>query len=358
MYRHASGACLPRSNTQPQNFPPMAHFAAIPALEYVAAEVAPTLFTAAAAGTLAGAVKRTRREGLFHGESFMKRAVITPSPGPPAKKMKYTPKRLFGTKAGTSTRTSASRYRSQLGRYPGKFSTRRHTSFPALNSQITACEMHGFRLINCPWSDNDVLINRRQSNLVNVRGVRLRVQFALNNSLAESEAGTQLPIEVRWAIINPKQNTGAAFDRTVFNDEFLISRNPGEQMALDFPTGANKNYWTLMYDAINKEKYGVVKEGRFMLTPNFYANNGFSNVNSANKLMQIYIPIKRQMKWENNNEDAGSEYPEANLYFVYWYTSSNNITSTNPFDGTTGKTPPLAMRHEMTLYFKNSRMYS
>lgn len=332
----------------------MAHLGLIPLLEGVADAALP-LFASAAAGVAVGSVRKTQREGIFKGGTLnrkrMKRAA-----GPSS----YKPKRLkFSPVSQTAARPS--RYRSQLGRPIGRFSTRRHTvTFDGTAFSDRVQSVH--RLINIPFSEDETLINRRRSNLVNVRGVRLRVQLKLDRTLAATHLGAKLPLDFRWAIINPKNNDGSL--PANFNDEFWIARNPGEQMSKDF--SSTSNYWTYFRDQINKEKYGVLKEGTFKLTPVMYdqgvsstgsgKGNGFSLTAAMNAQIECYIPIMKQMKFENNVENAG-QHPETNIYFVMWYTDTNSFGDSVVFDGTTDATIPFSYKWETTTFFTNAAMY-
>lgn len=329
----------------------MAHLAAIPALEFIAEEVAPALFEAGASYTLGYSTSRLHREGIL-GESLMKRKFVSPSPQQ-NKRMRGTPRTLFGTSNGGQTSARASRYRAELGRKPGKFMTRRTTFYGGIQDNDADCELHGWRLIKIPWSEDESIINARRGKLVNVRGVRCRVQFQIDRTLAETELGTRVPLEIRWAVINPKANDGAVFNATNFNPEFFITRQPTTSMSTNFDPSLR--YWTYQHSQINREKYGVVKEGRFLLSPNFTSKDG-ALTQSMNKLLQFYVPVSRQMKFPTNG--IGADEPEANLYFVWWYTVQNKFGTSPNFNETLGTLVPIRVKHENTVYFRNSRMYS
>lgn len=259
-----------------------------------------------------------------------------------------------------------SRYRSQLGRPMNRFSTRRHTHFPPQVSDVKDRDLHVNRLINIPWSEDETQINRRRSNLVGVKAVRFRCMFQLLSNAGTSEGIRKWPIEIRWAVINPKNNDGSitAYNPTTgvsqFDNEFFISRNPGEQMSLSM--NRSHNWWTYHKDRINREKYGVLAEGR---TKPLYFPIGEQEIVTPNCLTQsmchnleIYIPIGKQIKFEVNDIASPDEWPEQNIYFVWWYTRMNDLGTNQVFTGGTNATPAVQFKYEATTYFKNSRMYA
>lgn len=275
---------------------------------------------------------------------------------------KYSPKRLKFSPV-VSTATSPSLYRSQLGRKLGKYSTRRITHKVG-GTEVKDRVLSIHRLINVPWSADEAVVNRRRSNLVNVKGVRFRAQFAhlagdyVGTPLDSTERGRIVPIEFRWAVINPKQNDGAFKGENSFDSEWWISRDPTEQMSENFNLVGD--YHTYQNNQINREKYGVVKEGRFMLTPMMAEQEstaGLANTKSMQAHVEFYLPINKQMKFQNNNLDTASAFPETNLYFVFWYTAMNDMGVSQVFDGGVSKSVPFKFKWEATTYFQNSAMY-
>lgn len=335
----------------------MAHLAALPFMEYAAGTVAPVLWGAAMGGALKAYAKRTMKRGIFDGQVISRKRKSN-------SEMVYSPKRLKFTPV-TATPTRKSQYRNQLGRPIGTFGTRR-TSREVEGVEFTDRAQSTHRLIYIPWSEDETQINKRRSNLVNVTGVRFRMQMIhkmgagayglLNEAYESDERGRVIPCEFRWAIINPKQNTGAAINN--FNEEFFITRNPTEQMSSNFTV--NANYFTYHRQVINKEKYGVVKEGRFMLSPMMQQQEnpaGVANTKSACAQLDIFIPLKKQMKFDLNDETGEAPFPENNLYFVMWYTGMNDLGTVKLFDGDDQKDIPFIWKWETTTYFRNAAMY-
>mgnify|MGYP000228474275 CR=1 FL=1 len=338
-------------------FSVMAHLAALPLLEWVAGEAALPLFTAAAAGTLAGGIKRTVREGVFGRKSLMKRNIITPSPynrSPKRQKtMGYSPKRLF---SGRSARRS--QYNNQLGRRPGSYKVRRHT----VTAQVTNVPdktVNSFRLIYVGHDTDETKINKRRANIANVKGVKLNCWFQMPEEANQEFASVAYPIQVRWAVINPKDNNGGG---TISTNEFFIAANPEDTLTRDFP--ASGDSFQFMNRKINREQYGVLKEGHFVLRPDpgNAATVTPSAPNTGNKRMaastqkniKCYVPVKRQMQWADTATTKPT-HPEQNLYFVWWYCKLGDMVSGNRFSAAN---PAVLNNHEMTTFFTNAKLYS
>lgn len=270
-------------------------------------------------------------------------------------KMPYTPKKIKFS-PGVQSRTTPTKFRAQLGRPIGKWSTRRHTHYTSFTRGEADRELSAHRLINVPWSEEESQINKRRGNLVAVKGVKLRMQFQIDRALASTELGLDFPLEFRWAIINPKDNDGLTVTNQ-FDDQFWITKNPNEQMADSFRT--TDNYWVYQTNTINREKYGVIKEGRFSISPIILSQEGqFALMKKMNHTIETYIPINKQMKFDANSTGATAAWPEQNVYFVYWYTTMNDLGEIQLFDNTATKTVPFYHKWEATTYFKNSQMYA
>lgn len=196
-------------------------------------------------------------------------------------------------------------------------------------------------LIRVPYSDTERM-NSRQGRLANVRGVKFRCWFQLKNQ-AESSTKVDSPIMVRWCILNPKENTGVTGD--VGPTNFFISVDPDQEEATDFPgTGTSFSY---MNRQINRRQYGVMQQGKFVLHQDPASNNSRLGM-GAKKNINLWLPIKRQMKWPNNT----TEEPNTNIYFCYWYCQMGDNTASRKFP--TSNDAPLEMNFEAVTYFKDS----
>jgi len=283
----------------------------------------------------------------------------------PLKKRKVEHGMVRGTTQAPSmvpsfqTATRATRYRQNLGRRPGKYATRRVTH-EGNNTSPSDKRLHHHRIIRIPWSDNESIINRRRSQLAHVKGIKLRAIFELT-SLLNGNAGDEAwlaPIQIRWAVLNPKTDSGDPLTSTPAS--FFIQNMPEASnttdMAPDWPTEGK--VWAYMNRKINRESYGVVKEGQFVLS--FPSDSGQTAAGALRKTrdcykhLNMYIPINRQMKFENNDTVANSELPQENLHFVWWYTRYGDTSDNQKY---TTLPHPVLMHYEATSYFTNSAMY-
>lgn len=329
----------------------MSYLRALPVLSYVAEKVVPPIIGAAYAGTVSGAIKRTRREGLFQGKvlsrnhNTLKRKRIEQDTVMP-----YRPKRLFRSK---NARRSV--YNNQLGRRMGGQKTRRHTTE---NNNVAAPDkaLQSFRLITIQQNDDETQIKYRKSHLVNVKGVKLNLWFQPPEAADPTFPATASPIQVRWAIINPKTNNGAA---GISTNEFFMEPNPSDELTSDFPGSGNS--FAFMNRKINREFYGVLKEGHFILKPD-PGNVQITTANTTNsatwmrsssqmKNIKCWVPVKRQMKFE----DDAATHPQQNIYFVWWYCKLGDQTTVTRYAA-----PFVAVteHHQKTVFFTNAKLYS
>ena len=249
----------------------------------------------------------------------------------------------IGTMAPT-LRVNKTPYRPILGRKPGKYSTRRHTH-DGLNSSLLDKQTYFNRLIEVPFNDDDDKINARHGRLCKVHGVKLRIWFQLKEE-TEASIAYDHPIQVRWAIVNPKENDGSSKTAITAPTDFFIDPNPDEVQTMNFPTtGKSFQY---MDRKINREDWGVLKEGKFVLLQNPASVSTRMSLEAHHKL-SIYVPVNRQMKFADNIVDR----PEQNLYFVYWFCNLGDFNDSQAF--TSG---PIRANFEYTTYFTNSKMYN
>ena len=76
------------------------------------------------------------------------------------------------------------------------------------------------------------------------------------------------------------------------------------------------------------------------------------------KHLKMYIPIKKQMRWTDNNALDQYSYPEQNLYFVYWFVQLGHMNTGKVWNGSGVRQFPIEMNIERVNYFTNSAMYS
>lgn len=259
----------------------------------------------------------------------------------------YRVRRIGSGATGRRTRARKSAYRPNLGEGLGAHPSRKylHTIAWATKSDKT---LYHQRLVKVPWSADEEALNRRSGRYCDVVGVKLRYWFAIRNEV-ETSALLDHPIQVRWAIINPKTNTGTIADISPGSD-FFMSDSPTADLGMDFPTTGN--CFKYQNRRINTRKYGVVQQGTFVLQLNTASNNTRTNKTSK-KLISTWVPIRRQMKWGTQNNATDEEsYPNANLHFVYWFTGLGDSTSP-------GLMPDaLGVWGETLAYFRNASIVS
>lgn len=228
-------------------------------------------------------------------------------------------------------------YYYNLGVRPGHYPSKKNLETFS-DSQLDDKTLYVRQLVAVPYSDTE-LMNARQGRLANVRGVKLRMWFNIKNQ-AESSIKLNQPLMVRWCILNPKTNDGTV--DSIETNNFFISQDPGTEEAEDFPTTGN--CFRYMNRKINRRKYGVLQQGKFILQNDVGSNNSRVNMQSK-KAVNLWLPIRRQMKWGNNIDDD----PNSNIFFCWWYCEVGD--KDDPKKHTDS---PIDMVAEAVTYFKDS----
>jgi len=246
-----------------------------------------------------------------------------------------------------STRPRRTRYRSNLGRKPGKYSTRRVTTL-ATNTGNSDKVAFVNPLIFVEHATDESTINKRRGSTCNVRGVKIKYWFEIGRGTTITSNHFTEPLRVRWAVVNPKNATKALAAPL---PGFFIDPNPTTEQSIAFPTTGN--HFDYHNRKINRGAYGVIAEGQFRLSNDPGAQPADSNrvrlSTSSKKAINLYIPINRQMEWETTTEGG----PEENIFFVWWYCREGDSATTTAFpDGAVNE------MHEKTTYFTNSKMFS
>lgn len=209
-------------------------------------------------------------------------------------------------------------------------------------------QRHVIPLVDIPWSSEETQLNARASALVNVTGVKLRFWFAIKAQLQEASNIYDRPLQIRWALVNPRDNTGAVTDITA-GDGFFVSDNPIQSDGANFPTTGN--CFKYMNRPINKRRYGVMQEGTFTLWKDPASNNSRASLHGR-KLLSLWIPINKQMRFDSNTTATGAEYPTTNVFFVWWYCVQGDTLTSKAF---AAGNQPLDVLGETITYFNNPR---
>lgn len=256
-------------------------------------------------------------------------------------------RRAMGTNGPAfRSRLRRTKYRANIGERIGFCPSRR---FLLQNTVSTAEDkrLHTTRLIAVQYSDDDQIMNCRTGRLVDVIGVKFRAWFQLKSQLSEASPVFQDPIQVRWAIINPRENSGNNSDVTTGNN-FFQSDSPGTDDSTDFPLTGNA--FKYMNRKINVRRYGVLQEGSFLLS-NDPGSSDTRVAPTAKKFISFYVPVYRQMKWGDNDLGAGGYYPNANLHFVYWFVRMADKDTPQIFVSPIDQ--PFDFNYEHITYFRN-----
>lgn len=262
-------------------------------------------------------------------------------------------RRAMGTNGPAfRTRQRRSRFRADLGQRMGYMPSRRVATTSSTSTSKDK-ELHTNRLISIPYNDTDNYMNCRTGRLCDVHGVKFRAWFSLKQPLVETSVIWDNPIQVRWAVINPKNNTGQDVDITAGTNWFM-SDSPAVDDAADFPVGTatvGANCFRYMNRKINSRRYGVLQEGSFLLSNDPGATNT-RVLPRAKKFISFYLPIKRQMKWSGIGTGTEDMFPNANLHFVYWFVKMGDKDDPQSYDSD----QPFDFHNERITYFKNAEI--
>lgn len=176
------------------------------------------------------------------------------------------------------------------------------------------------------------LINRRQRDIVNLRGFKICMQF-LNIR--------DKPMLCNVAIISPKDNQALSASATSVQDFF---RNMGlsDSRSMNFDNTLRSSEFHC--HPINVDKYYVLMHKRFKMP-------GFTDVanyrtNSGNnwRTWEKYIRLKRQLRFQPD-----TTFPiNGRIFLVYWYDGFANAGGTVASGG-------VSTQVDATLYFKEPK---
>lgn len=296
----------------------------------------------------AKAMTRVRNRGMFSPSGSRRRNVrrrltYSPTYGPMRAPSTLSPTASLAP--STTSATVRTRFYHNLGTRPGSFGTKRSTFNTGKTTGLFDKEIHSIPLVRIPFSDADDVLNSREHRIVNVRGVKFRKWFQFK----PEKTNIDRPITIRWAVINPKDNSG---DRTVDinpGTNWFVSEDPENEFMTDFPSTGNS--FDYMSRAINRKKYGVLKQGHFTLSPDPGQTSNYKD-NRYQKLLQFYIPIKRQMKWPNNTT---ANLPNANIYFAWWYCDTGDMETAQQY--ATTNNVPIQTMNRITTYFRTAKPF-
>lgn len=176
--------------------------------------------------------------------------------------------------------------------------------------------------------------NTRYENVVNVGGIKLQGMVA---NLAE------YPIIMNLAIVHPRSLTPTTQD--ISATQFF--RDYGPSRATNF--GTNLNCIQMTTNPINTDMYTVLWRKR-KLIPNAKLGdtNPFDNQSKSSYIfINKYIPIKRQLRFEN---DSSQDPEDGHLILVMWYDAL-----LDPADTAASTEGKLRCQFRNLLYFREGR---
>lgn len=255
-------------------------------------------------------------------------------------------RRAMGTNGPAfRSRMKKSKYRVMLGNRIGHAPSRR-TTFKGVKNDLQDKTLATSRLVAIEYSDTDTRMECRKGKLCDVIGVKFRAWISLKQNFPNNNVIWKNPLQIRWAIINPKDNTGAGTD-IENGTNFFVSDDPVADDATDFP--ATGNCFRYMNHKINTRKYGILQEETFILS-NDPASTESRVTSSSKKFISFYVPINRQMKWDSI--ETADKFPNANVHFVWWYVSLGDKDDAKKFD----VSQPLDFHNERMTYFRNAEI--
>lgn len=239
----------------------------------------------------------------------------------------------------TSSTTYRAKYHTVLGENPSRRANRfAHKAIITGNSLVDK-RLHTRRLIRIRWSASTSSSETRNKERVYVKGVNLRWTLKL-----KQDYDLISPLTVRWCIVQPETNLGNANDIT--GVEWFKDNVTKDDHVSNFPlTG---DYTEYMSRPLNRQKFGIIKEGIFTVGP---STTGTATVKhwDSTKMMKIWIPINKVITFATNDSTEAAELPEANIHLVMWYCNRGDLTTNQKYPTLT----PLEQLTESTVYFKN-----
>lgn len=236
----------------------------------------------------------------------------------------YRNRKRYGRAARTIYRAAKRRRRMQkVGEDIGSSNTKRCTTNIVEVRNFNSRFLNKY-LINVIPKTTTNEIDKRQRDVVNLRGIKLQMEWRNNSNE---------PLQCHWCILCPKYRQG------IENSEFF--RGHDNVRAVDFAnTQSSTQFWTR---PINTDDYTIIAHKRFTLAPKdggvAYNAEGPKNFRTVNR----YIKIQRQCRYD------GDELVNGRLWLCYW--ADKFMTPA----GTAGATSAYGASHRILTYFKEPK---
>jgi hypothetical protein len=154
--------------------------------------------------------------------------------------------------------------------------------------------LHTIRLTDCDKGDN---INQRTRNLINCRGFKVCMEM-------RNRSKNRMYCNI--AVLSPK------VDQTIETTDFF--KGTGTTRGNTFSDA--RSSIELHCSAINTDRYNILKHKRFTFAPNPNEADVYNpNQGSTSRNINMYIPLKRQLRFEG----TGAQPVDGQVYLVYWF---------------------------------------
>jgi len=222
-----------------------------------------------------------------------------------------------------------------IGNRPGAGSAKRRLieGYTVINTKTLSGNV---RLLAIPrQTDGDeAVLNTRQRNVVNFRGLKICVQL----DLQEVTGSTGDNVYVNFALVSPKNQYDK--DATIGTDEFF--RGQDGSRFTDF-TGANLTGLDCRCLPINADKYIIHTHKRMKMGP------WESTEGKGEKTFEFYHKLGRQVPYNTTGTADHLTYPEGrDIWMVYWCAEASEGLGTP----TTGL---LGVRYRILQYFREPK---
>lgn len=218
--------------------------------------------------------------------------------------------------------------RKQVGFPPGTTTTRyarQIATFETANNDRTLFS------IDCSDIAVGTGLDQRLRDVVEFRGMRLCIRVKNINSAQN--------MYFHWAVISPKQDGTAG----VATENFFRSDVPsvtGRGQDFDNTLDAQQLHCL----PINPDKWNIITHKKYNIGQ-FAATSAYARSNDAFREINMYIPIKRQLRYDSDNFAQACTTP---IWFVYWGARWNTLGGTAP-------TADLLISYRIHAYFNNPK---
>jgi len=223
--------------------------------------------------------------------------------------------RYFANKKGPSpyrTRIISPSYQKKIahiGRPMGRGTSKRHVVVTSTGKVMGTRTLYSRDISYVPRArtGNPTPIDGRNRAIINLRGVKLEIA-AINSALIQTS-----PMVLQWAIIHDKGRANPLLSKNdpISTDNFF--RGDKGTRAIDFTddrSGAEINT-----QPINADLYVTLKRGKKILQPRV-TSNGL--IPSCSTMISEYIPINRQITYDDEDPVADNFAVDGRLFLCYW----------------------------------------